>query len=227
MAATFRLNDADRTLVTQAVTRAELASDGEIVTAIARRSDAYHDVGLHWAVATVFLALSVYAAFPDFYRGLILKLLGGWESAISDRFFLMTILCALIVKFLVVRYVLAIMPLRMALTPKATKMRRVRRRAVMLFRTAVDARTRAKTGILIYLSLDEHRAEIVADAAINDRVAPEVWGEAMAMLIAGIREGRPGEGMAAAVEKVGAVLAEHFPRSSDDTNELPDRLIEL
>jgi putative membrane protein len=227
MTATFILSDADRTLVTQAVARAELASDGEIVTAIARRSDAYHDVGLHWAIGTVFLAMAVYAAFPDFYRGLILAALGGWESHISERAFLMTLLCALIVKFLFMRYLLAIIPLRMALTPRATRIRRVRRRAVLLFRTAVDARTRAKTGILIYLSLDEHRAEIVADAAINDRVAPEVWGDAMAVLITGIRQGRAGEGMAAAVEKVGTVLAEHFPRSTDDTNELPDRLIEL
>jgi putative membrane protein len=29
------------------------------------------------------------------------------------------------------------------------------------------------------------------------------------------------------VRQVGAVLAEHFPKSHSDTNELPDRLIEL
>ncbi len=227
MAQAFALTDADRILVTEAVARAEASSDGEIVTIVARRSDAYHDVGLHWAIGTVFLALSVYAAFPDFYRALILRLLGGWESELSDRAFLMVILCALIVKFLFVRYLLAIMPLRMALTPKATKTRRVRRRAVMLFRSAVEARTRAKTGILLYLSLDEHRAEIVADASIAAKVAPEIWGDAMAALIAGVRDGRPGDGMARAVDQVGAVLAEHFPRSADDSNELPDRVIEL
>jgi putative membrane protein len=42
-----------------------------------------------------------------------------------------------------------------------------------------------------------------------------------------IRAGRLAEGLVAAVEKVGAVLAEHFPRAEDDTNELPDRLIEV
>ncbi|MBH1993350.1 MAG: hypothetical protein I8H86_10740, partial [Sphingomonadaceae bacterium] len=75
--------------------------------------------------------------------------------------------------------------------------------------------------------LDEHRAEIVADRAINEKVAPEAWGEAMAALIAAIRDNRPGEGLAAAVEQVGALLAPHFPRADDDINELPDRLIEL
>jgi len=35
------------------------------------------------------------------------------------------------------------------------------------------------------------------------------------------------DGIIAAVERVGAVLAEHFPRAEDDVNELPDRLIEV
>ena len=119
------------------------------------------------------------------------------------------------------------MPLRMALTPRATKARRVRRRAILLFRAAAEARTAGRTGVLIYLSLDEHRAEIVADKAINDRVAPEAWGEAMALLIDAVRDDRPGEGLALAVGRVGAILAPHFPRADDDINELPDRLIEL
>ncbi len=49
----------------------------------------------------------------------------------------------------------------------------------------------------------------------------------MSDLIAEVKDGRPGDGMARAVERIGAVLAEHFPRSLADTNELPDRLIEL
>ena len=49
----------------------------------------------------------------------------------------------------------------------------------------------------------------------------------MAALIAAVRDGHAGEGMAACVTRIGAVLAEHFPRSEDDVNELPDRLIEL
>jgi putative membrane protein len=49
----------------------------------------------------------------------------------------------------------------------------------------------------------------------------------MADLIEEVKAGRPGRGMAKAVERVGAVLAEHFPKSGADRNELPDRLIEL
>ena len=85
----------------------------------------------------------------------------------------------------------------------------------------------AATGVLLYLSLAEHRAEIIADVGIHERVSPDVWGHAMAALIAGVKDGRAGEGMAAAVEEIGVVLAEHFPRSGSNPNELPDRLIEL
>ena len=86
---------------------------------------------------------------------------------------------------------------------------------------------RALTGILIYVSLKEHRAEIVADAAIAEKVSPEVWGDAMVALIDEIRDGKPGEGMAAAVKHDGVVLEEHFPKTDNNPNELPDRLIEI
>jgi putative membrane protein len=115
----------------------------------------------------------------------------------------------------------------MALTPGRTKTRRVHRRAILLFRAGAESRTRARTAVLIYLSLSEHRAEILADKSIASKVSPDVWGDAMAALVEHVRDGRTGAGMAQAVQQVGAILAEHFPRSEDDTNELPDRLIEL
>ena len=49
----------------------------------------------------------------------------------------------------------------------------------------------------------------------------------MAKLVAEVREGRLADGMVAAIGDVGKVLSAHFPRASDDVNELPDRLIEL
>jgi putative membrane protein len=223
----LHLNEADHDRVTAAVAEAEKATDGEIVTIVARRSDAYHDAGLHWAIGIVFLALSAAAAFPQYFRALCSWLLQSWEHEVEDWKLLTVLLGVLILKFLIVRYALAWMPLRMALTPKATKARRVRRRAITLFRAVAQGRTRGRTGVLIYLSLDEHRAELVADAAINAKVAPEIWGEAMAALIDGVREGRAADGMAQAVHQVGLVLAQHFPATSDNPNELPDRLIEL
>lgn len=222
-----RLTQEQQDLVTAAVTAAEARSDGEIVTIIAEKSDAYHDVGLHYAVLIMLLVPVVWGLLPKSIVDWGLGLVFGWNHEVT-RGELMTILFVKLAgAFLVVRYALAWMPLRMALTPRATKHRRVRRRALEYFRVAADRRTIGRTGVLLYLSLLERRAEIVADEAINSKVAPEVWGEAMAALITEVKAGRPGEGMAKAVQMIGDVLAEHFPRSSSDTNELPDRLIEL
>jgi putative membrane protein len=222
-----RLTQNDHDKVTAAVAEAESRSDGEIVTIVAEKSDSYHDVGLHYAVLAMVSVPVIWGLLPqsliDWGLGLVL----GWNHEVT-RTALMTILFVKLAgAFLVVRYALAWMPLRMALTPRATKSRRVRRRAVEYFRAAADERTSGRTGVLLYLSLAEHRAEIVADDAIDAKVKPEVWGEAMAALIREVKADRPGEGMAEAVRIIGGVLAEHFPKTGDDTNELPDRLIEL
>src|SRR3546814_18355089 len=108
----------------------------------------------------------------------------------------------------------------MALTPKATRSRRVRRRAVEYFKVGAERRTAARVGILLYLSLDERRAEIVADEAIHGKVAAERWGDAMAALVDEVRAGKPGEGMAAAVAQLGAILAATFPTTETDPHEL-------
>lgn len=223
----LHLTQSDHDLVSAAVASAEAHTSGEIVTIVACRSDSYNDVGLSWAAAAIFIALAVMATFPAHLRAFLSALLLDWEHELADWKLLTGLLGLLILKFLVVRYLLAIMPLRMIMTPRATKARRVRRRAILLFRTAAEARTHGRTGVLIYLSLDEHRAEIVADRAINEKVAAEAWGDAMAALIEAIRAGHAGEGLAEAVRQVGVVLAAHFPRADDDINELPDRLIEL
>jgi putative membrane protein len=80
---------------------------------------------------------------------------------------------------------------------------------------------------MIYLSMAEHRAEIVADESIAAIVSAEVWGEAMGDMLALIRKGQTAEGLAIGIRDVGFVLAQHFPRGAEDVNELPDHLIEV
>ncbi len=223
----MRLTEADRARVAAAVTEAERNTAGEIVTVVARSSDAYHDVALHWAVLAMLLVLALLALKPDaaiWLHGLVAD---PWEGAPAPGGLFTVALVLLAAIFLIVRVVLAYRPLRLALTPGSTAARRVHARALTLFRASAETRTRDATGVLLYLSLEEHRAEIIADAAIHARVTPDVWGAAMAALIAATREGRPGDGMAEAVRQIGIVLAEHCPPRADDTNELPDRLIEL
>lgn len=219
------MTEADHRLVTDAVAKAEALTDGEIVTIVARRSDAYHDVGLHWAILGAFLTLAVASARPAAFQHLYSLLLSDWRHELPLDLFLLLLTCQSVATFLILRYLFAIPALRMALTPGATRSRRVRRRAVALFRTAAEARTVGRTGVLIYLSLDEHRAEIIADSAIA--AEPAEWGEAMHALLSEARHDRIGQGMAHAIERVGGVLARHLPKSDGNPNELPDRLIEL
>jgi len=218
----------DRALVTAAVTEAERKSDGEIVTIVAERSDFYHDVSMHYALLAMLIVPAIGAVVPQSWYDWIAGLLLGWNESLSFRIVMFAMLVAMALIFLIVRVALARMNLRMAITPDGTKTRRVRRRAMQLFKMAAERRTRARTGVVLYLSLLERRAEIVADEAIHSQVEPEIWGEAMAALIGKVKEGRPAEGMALAVEKIGDVLASCLPPPSpDNPNELPDRLIEL
>jgi putative membrane protein len=222
-----RFSEADHALVTEAVAKAERSSDGEVVTIVAPRSDSYHDVGLHYAVLAMLLVPTIAGLIPQGWIDWLLGLVFGWNASLSFRLLMLVLVVAMAIVFLAVRFAFAWMPLRMAMTPASTKTRRVRRRAVELFRAGTEKRTKGRTGILLYLSLLEHRAEIVADQAIHSRVDPEVWGDAMAALVDGVKAGRSGEGMAQAVEKIGEVLAQCLPPTLDNPNELPDRLIEL
>ena len=212
--------------VEQAVTAAEARTDGEIATIVAERSDSYNDVPLIWAALIALLAMAVYAAFPDFYIGLLDRVSGGWHVW-TMREWLTILVIATTIKFLAARYIIAWWPLRMVFTPEKTKTRRVRRRAIALFKASTEKRTRSRTGVLIYLSLAEHRAEIVADESIVEKVSPDAWGAAMALLVDHLREGRAGDGMTAAVAAVGDILAAHFPHSGDDPDEMPNRMILL
>lgn len=222
-----RLTEADHERVSAAIAAAEGSTAGEIVAVVTDASDAYHDVALHWSVLALIAVLAWAAACPSCLEWLRDMLLGGWRAEPSLRELLTFLMILAVAKFTIVLLILKYMPLRLALTPGATKTRRVRRRALGVFKAAAERRTQGRTGILIYLSMGEHRAEIIGDEAITSVTTPETWGEAMADLVAHVKQGRIADGMVAAIEDIGVVLAEHFPRSAADKNEIPDKLIEL
>ena len=217
----------DRAKVSAAVAAAELDTAGEIVTIVARRSDKYNDVAAHAGVLAMLIVLAALSIWPGIADRLHALVYDPWTAGEHQGALYGIALLLAAVAFLIARYALSPIKLRIAVTPGATKTRRVRARALDLFRSSAEKRTIGATGVLIYLSLEEHRAELIADSAIHSKVAPETWGAAMAALIAAVKDGRPGDGMAEAVKQVGIVLAAHFPRAEDDRNELPDRLIEL
>jgi putative membrane protein len=222
-----RLSEADHDKVSSAIAAAEANTNGEIVAVATPISDPYHDVALHWAVAAMILVLAWAAWRPDWLTWWYDTLTGGWHAEPTLGELLTFLMILAVLKFTAVLLILKWMPLRLALTPGPTKHRRVRRRAVAVFKAAAERRTVGRTGVLIYLSMAERRAEIVADDAILKVTDETTWGDAMAALLADVKAGRTGDGMVAAIERVGEVLAEHFPRTDGDINEIPDKLIEL
>jgi putative membrane protein len=223
----MRMNDADHEKVSAAIAAAEGNSAGEIVVVVTETSDPYHDVALHWSVLVLIAVLAWAAAWPSALRWWWDTLVGGWGAEPSLRQLLTFLMILAVAKFTAVLLILKYKPLRMALTPGQTKTRRVRRRALTVFKSAAERRTSGRTGILIYLSMGERRAEIIGDEAIASVTTHETWGEAMSDLLAHVRKGRVADGMVAAIEDIGVVLSEHFPRSAEDKNEIPDKLIEL
>src|SRR3546814_17222919 len=78
-----KFTQADHALVTAAVARAELASDGEIVTIVADKSDSYHDVGLHYEVLAMLLVTAVFALVPRSCIAWALQPFLGWTAGLS------------------------------------------------------------------------------------------------------------------------------------------------
>ena len=221
------LTKADADAVSEAVREAELTTSGEIVTVLADRSDGYSDVVLVWATAIAFTAMSVFAALPQPFLDLWDRLIGGWgHEWTTGQLASMTIVLGLFA-FLATWLLLSIASLRFASVPGPVRTARVHDAAIRHFKVGAERRTHGRTGVLLYLSMREHRAEIVADEAIATQVSADVWGEAMADMLAEVSKGRIAEGLCAGVRDVAAVLSDKFPRAEDDQNELPDRLIEL
>jgi putative membrane protein len=217
--------DSDR--IAAAVGAAEAHANGEIVTVITRTSDSYADVALVWSVLIAGVALLALTIDPGFFLGLVDRMLGLWAHRWTPHDVLGLALFVASVTFAAMWVILLWRRLRLALTPGPIKTARVRARARAAFRLSAQGRTRGATGVVIYLSMAERRAEIIADATIAGKVTPEVWGDAMHAMLAHFRDDRVADGVIAGVAAVGVVLAAHFPREDKPGNELPDGPIEL
>ena len=116
------------------------------------------------------------------------------------------------------------MPLRVALVPRAARRHVAHRAALEQFTMRGIARKKERTGILIFVSLAERYARIIADQGIAGRVPQSEWQNAVDALIAHTRDGRISDGFIAAIDACGKVLAAHFPHTERSRDELPDRI---
>jgi putative membrane protein len=108
------------------------------------------------------------------------------------------------------------------LVPVGAQREAVRARAEQSFLEQGVTETRERSGVLLFLSEAERRVELLADRGIHERVGTEAWQALVNAVVDSIRTGQAGAGIASAVDAIGAHLAQYFPPSPGDTNELAD-----
>jgi putative membrane protein len=197
------LTDAQQTRVAEAVARVESHTAGEIVVRVVDQSDDYADVRLTLAgLSGLLLAEGLLLWFSleaslgvalVAVTGLGVWLLLGWRRLLA--------FCV----------------------PIDRKAATVHRRAMVAFVEEGVHRTRDASGVLILVSMMEHRVEILADEGIHARVGMDGWSQHVQEVIRGIKAGALEAGLVEAIEGIGKDLAQHFPPRSDDVDELPNR----
>jgi putative membrane protein len=117
-------------------------------------------------------------------------------------------------------------PLGVALLPRVEQRRQAFRQATEQFFTRGVGRTHSRAGVLIFVSLAERYARILADEGLTGKISEQQWREVMDALTNHLRANRPTEGFVAAIESCGALLGRVAPPDGDG-NELPDSLVQL
>ncbi|WP_353644339.1 TPM domain-containing protein [Mesorhizobium sp. WSM2239] len=207
------LNAKEHARITEAIRIAEKSTSGEIYCVVARSSDSYFFPAAFTLMLAMLIA-SLVAAFALEYWWLTLR------APLFVAAQMLALGCALILLWL-------FPPLRIILVPRQLRYRRAHENALKQFLSRNVHVTSARTGVLIFVSLAERYAEIVADSGINSRVAQAVWDEVVGLLVADAREGRLADGFVSATGTVGKLLSEHFPVEAGDVNELDDHLVEI
>jgi putative membrane protein len=197
----------EKTRIEQAVTEAEKKTAGEIVPILVSASGTYAEVELLGLSLGLVLGTLAAFIFHDPWAYIHSQLL--WPLGGAALGFLFCTMPAVKGRF-IARHRIA---------------EAVQSRSLAAFTAHGLHYTKAHTGILIFVSLLEHRAVVLADRGINEKVAPGTWDEVVQILTGGLKSGNSCEAFCRAIERCGAILAQHFPRSADDADELANKLV--
>lgn len=207
------LAKAEHARVAEAIAAAEKGTSGEIYCVLARRSDDYFFPAA-FVLSLLVMALTGVAA---------LALEWSWTPLRP-----LDVIAAQAAVLLAGLMGLKLFPgARLWLVPSRLRSRRARDNAAKQFLAHNIHGTTRRTGVLIFVSLAERHAEVVADAGIAAVVPQAAWDAVVADLVAEARAGRLAEGFVGAVAAVGALLAEHFPPLPGQIGELDDHLVEI
>ncbi|EGF93441.1 hypothetical protein ABI_18810 [Asticcacaulis biprosthecium C19] len=225
----------DHSRINAAIARAEAGTSGEITCVVKAKALDYGETPLGWAAAAAMilpLVLAVMGLLPhDWLEGILSSLLGWrsigvdgnlltWEAILTYAFFQLAVFA---IAYVVIRFT----GLKLWLTPLATRRAKVHQKALEQFYARGMHLTAARTGVLIFLAVEEHVVEVIADGGIYDKVDKSFWNDTVAILLKHIKAGDATGGFEEAITVCGAALAQHFPPTDDNPNELPDVLIEI
>lgn len=197
------LSAAERERVEAAVRHAEEGTAGEIVVVLARQAAAYKSVPPIYALVTALLV-----PWP-------LMLL---TELSTPRIFTWQVTAALVVLALASW-------LGVKAAPPVLRRAQARAAAAREFRNRGMADTRGRTGVLLYIALAEHYAEVLGDLTISGRVEEDEWRGVIEALATEMAAGHRTDAIVAAVERIGAILARHVPPGTDNRDELPNRVV--
>jgi len=197
----------DRERISAAIHAAEAKTSGEIVCVLAQSS-------------------SDATALPILVAALV-ALASPWVLVAFTAMPVNRILLLQLLLFFTLAAVLCLPRVRIALAPRAARRAVAHRVAMEQFMIRGVGRKKDRTGVLIFVSLAERYARIIADQGIATRVPQSEWQGAVDALTAQMSAGRIADGFLAAIELCATVLETHFPRSEASRDELPDRIYVL
>jgi len=199
----MELSREDHEAVSSAIRNAEQHTCGQIVCVLSHASADY-------AVVPVLLAS-------------VLALLSPWPLIHFTSWSVERIFLVQIAVFIVAGLVFSWPPLHIALVPRSARRALAHRTALEQFVVRRIANTKNRCGILIFVSLAERYARIIADEGIAQKVKQAEWQAAIDMLTVHMHDGRIAQGFIAAIDRCGTVLTAHAPPDGSP-NLLPDRL---
>lgn len=208
-------SDDDRQRIADAIDEAEAVTSAEIVPYVVVQSDAYPAARWRGGILGALLVLSAVALL----RGLSLPALSPY---LSDGIALATALGVGVLG----AFAAGAFPLFLrALTPPDEQNRAVARRALQAFVDEEIFDTPDRTGILLFVSLTEHRIEVLADRGIDERVDDTAWTDVTNHIRQGLENDRLTRGLLNGIERCGKVLDDHgLDAGPDEEDELSDRL---
>lgn len=201
-------NDIQR--VSQAVQEAETKTSGEIVPVIVQRSSTVGHVPL--ALTLLFLVAALFVEFPTKDLLFIRPWIYVWPFLAVTFFFL-------------AQFFSRSTRIQRMLTPNQDEVAQVYQRAQLEFYLNRVNMTTSSTGILIFISVMERRAVILADQGIAQKIPQETWQKIVNSLTFKLRKGQWSPGLLTAIHDCGEILTTHFPIESHTKNELSNQLV--